>query len=53
MKSLMKSIVKSEKLKSVKDMAQVKVHFSFFMDDEKESKKLNIVKETFEKSKNN
>ena len=41
MKSLMKSIVKSEKLKSVKDMQiQVKVYFSFFMDDEKESKKL-------------
>ena len=54
MKSLMKSIVKSEKLKSVKDMATGKGVFSFFMDDEKESKKLeHIVKETFEKSKNN
>ena len=40
MKSLMKSIVKSEKLKSVKDMATGKGAFSFFMDDEKESKKL-------------
>ena len=44
MKSLMKSIVKSEKLKSVKDMATGKgVAFSFFMDDEKESKKLSTL----------